>query len=50
LITKKFIVAINEDAQYVIENELRYRNASITFYKADWYTEYQKWGPDFLKE
>ena len=50
LITKKFVIALNEDAEYVMRNILKYRESSIAFYKADWYTEYQKFGADFLKD
>ena len=50
MITKKFIVALNEDTEYVIRNILKYREANIMFYKADWYAEYQKGGENFIKD
>ena len=50
LVTKKFVVALNEDSEYVMKHILKYRETGVTFYKADWYSEYQKHGADFLKE
>jgi hypothetical protein len=48
LLTKKYIIALNEDTEYIIRNILKYKEATITFYKADWYSEYQKGGENFI--
>lgn len=50
LITKKFMLPINEETKYIIEKELGYRTSKMVFYRADWYTEKDKWGKNFLKE
>lgn len=48
LVTKKFIIALNEDTEYVLRNILKYRESTVSFYKADWYSEYSKGGADFI--
>ena len=44
------MLPINEETKYIVERELGYRNSRMVFYRADWYTELDQWGKNFVKD